>query len=149
MFYEKEEIRLANTERPHKIDHIGIAVHSLRKALPFYVEHLRLEVEGIEEVQSEQVKVAFLRVGESRIELLEPTTEQSPIKKFLDKRGEGIHHIALGVHQIEKRLKELQSSGLPLINNEAKVGAGGSKIAFLHPKASSGVLYELCESKGE
>ena len=98
---------MSQNEKPHKIDHIGIAVKSIEEALPFYVEQLHLELEGIEKVESEQVKVAFLRIGESRIELLEPTSEYSPIYKFIEKRGEGIHHIALGVNDIEKRLEEL------------------------------------------
>lgn len=134
-------------QKPHKIDHIGIAVKSIENTLPFYVNQLHLELEGMEEVESEQVKVAFLRIGESRIELLEPTSEHSPIYKFLEKRGEGIHHIALGVNDIEQRLEELKTNGIPLINEQPKIGAGQAKIAFIHPKSASGVLYELCEKE--
>lgn len=141
---------MTSERAPHKIDHIGIAVTSIDKALPFYVEHLRLTLEGIEEVQSEQVKVAFLRIGETRLELLEPTSDESPIYKFIQKRGEGIHHIALGVRQIDERLNELKENGIQLINETPKIGAGNAKIAFLHPKSASGVLYELCEqTEGE
>lgn len=143
----KGGFKVVEQQKPHKIDHIGIAVKSIEKALPFYVNHLHLELEAIEEVESEQVKVAFLRIGESRIELLEPTSENSPIYKFIEKRGEGIHHIALGVYDIEARLKELKTSGISLINEKPKLGAGGAKIAFLHPKSASGVLYELCEKQ--
>jgi len=138
-------------QQPHKIDHVGVAVKSLDDALPFYVENLHLTLEGIEEVESEKVKVAFLRIGESRIELLEPTSEDSPVAKFIEKRGEGIHHLALGVKQIDERIKELKEKGIRMLNEQAKTGAGGARIAFIHPKASSGVLYELCEKekKGE
>jgi methylmalonyl-CoA/ethylmalonyl-CoA epimerase len=93
--------------------------------------------------------VAFLEAGETHIELLEPTSPESAIAKYIEKRGEGIHHIALGVDSIQERLNELKEKGIRLIHEEAKVGAGGSKVAFLHPKSASGVLYELCEKKGE
>lgn len=132
-----------------KVDHIGIAVKSLDQALPFYTEELKLPLLGIEEVESEKVKVAFLEAGETHIELLEPTSPESAIAKYIEKRGEGIHHIALGVESIQERLNELKDKGIRLIQEEAKVGAGGSKVAFLHPKSASGVLYELCEKKGE
>jgi methylmalonyl-CoA/ethylmalonyl-CoA epimerase len=132
-----------------KVDHIGIAVKSLDQTLPFYTEELKLPLLGIEEVVSEKVKVAFLEAGETHIELLEPTSPESAIAKYIEKRGEGIHHIALGVDSIQERLNELKEKGIRLIHEEAKVGAGGSKVAFLHPKSASGVLYELCEKKGE
>ncbi len=132
-----------------KVDHIGVAVKSLEETLPFYTEVLRLPLLAIEEVESEKVKVAFLEVGETHIELLEPTSEESAIAKYIEKRGEGIHHIALGVGSIEDRLKELKEKGIRLIQEEPKIGAGGAKVAFLHPKATKGVLYELCERKGE
>lgn len=136
---------------PHKIDHVGIAVQSLSDALPFYTDSLNMTLEGIEEVDSEQVKVAFLRIGESRLELLEPTSDDSPIAKFIAKRGEGIHHVALGVKDIDERISELKSRGMRMLNEQAKEGAGGARIAFIHPKSSSGVLYELCEkdNKGD
>ncbi|WML53976.1 methylmalonyl-CoA epimerase [Neobacillus sp. PS3-12] len=132
-----------------KVDHIGIAVKSLDQTLPFYTEELKLPLLGIEEVESEKVKVAFLEAGETHIELLEPTSPESAIAKYIEKRGEGIHHIALGVDSIQGRLNELKEKGIRLIQEEAKIGAGGSKVAFLHPKSASGVLYELCEKKGE
>lgn len=130
---------------PKKIDHIGIAVSSLEEALPFYVDSLHLQLEAIEEVASEKVKVAFLKIGESRIELLEPMNEDSPIASFISKRGEGIHHIALSSDNIEDRLQELSKRGIKLIHEKPVKGAGGADIAFLHPKSSGGVLYELCE----
>lgn len=128
-----------------KIDHIGIAVKSLEASLPLYTEHLKLKLVGIEEVESEGVKVAFLKVGESKIELLEPLNNESPIAKFIEKKGEGIHHIALGVDDIKNRVKEIKEKGLRMINEEPKTGAGGAQIAFMHPKSTGGVLYELCE----
>ncbi|WLR49702.1 methylmalonyl-CoA epimerase [Bacillus tianshenii] len=134
-----------------KIDHIGVAVESIDRSLPLYTEHLGLELLGVEEVQSEGVKVAFLKIGESKIELLEPLSEESPIAKFLAKKGEGIHHIALGVDSIEERIKDMKENGIRMIHDEAKTGAGGAKIAFMHPKSTGSVLYELCEkpAKGD
>ncbi len=140
--FQKEENKLAK-----KIDHIGIAVKSIEASLPIYTEHLKLKLMGIEEVESEGVKVAFLKVGESKIELLEPLHDESPIAKFLEKKGEGIHHIALGVDDIKGRIQEIKEKGLRMINDEPKTGAGGAQIAFLHPKSTGGVLYELCEKK--
>lgn len=132
-----------------KVDHIGIAVKSLDQALPFYTEILKLPLLGIEEVESEKVKVAFLEAGETHLELLEPTSADSAIAKYMEKRGEGIHHIALGVDSIQERLNKMKENGIRLIQEEPKTGAGGAKVAFIHPKAASGVLYELCEKKGE
>ena len=129
----------------NKIDHIGIAVQSIEKALPFYVDTLKLTLEAIEEVDSEKVKVAFLSIGQSKIELLEPTSEECSIATFINRRGEGIHHVALAVNSIEERIEEIKKSGIKMIHNDAKAGAGNAKIAFLHPKSSGGVLYELCE----
>src|SRR5699024_11161575 len=105
-------------------------------------------LEAVEKVASEGVKVAFLKIGESRIELLEPLHETSPIQRVIDKRGEGIHHIALEVDQINKRLEHYKQSGVRLINEEAKQGAHNSQIAFIHPKASYAVLYEMCQHMG-
>lgn len=130
-----------------QIAHIGIAVKNLDEALPFYRDVLQMELEAIEEVESEQVKVAFLKVGETHLELLEPLDESSPIQSFINKRGEGIHHIALEVDNIEKRLADMRENGIKLINEQPKDGAGDAKIAFLHPKSTHGVLYELCEYK--
>ncbi|WP_099360643.1 methylmalonyl-CoA epimerase [Fredinandcohnia onubensis] len=134
-----------------KIDHIGIAVSSIENSLPFYTNILNLQLEGIEEVESENVKIAFIKIGESKLELLEPLSPESPIAKFIEKRGEGIHHIALGVSSIEARIQDMKENGIRMLSDESKLGAGGAKIAFMHPKSTGSVLYELCEkpSKGE
>ena len=134
-----------------KIDHIGIAVSSIENSLPFYTNILNLQLEGIEEVESENVKVAFINIGESKLELLEPLSPESPIAKFIEKRGEGIHHVALGVSSIEARIQDMKENGIRMLADEPKLGAGGAKIAFMHPKSTGSVLYELCEkpSKGE
>lgn len=136
---------MSRTVDPKKISHIGIAVRDLDAALPLYTDVLGLSLEGVETVESEGVKVAFLRIGETRIELLEPLGPDSPIASFLEKRGEGIHHIALEVDGIEQRLRLLSEKGVRLIHEHPKQGAHGARIAFLHPKATGGVLYELCE----
>lgn len=135
----------------NKVDHIGIAVTSLDESLPYYIHTLGLTVMAIEEVASQGVKVAFIDAKNIKIELLEPTTEESPIAKFIAKRGEGVHHIAFGVSDIRTRMKELQEKGVQLLQEEPKPGAGGAEVAFMHPKSSFGVLYELCqkENKGE
>jgi methylmalonyl-CoA/ethylmalonyl-CoA epimerase len=131
-----------------KVDHIGIAVQSLEKTLPFYTEVLNLPLLGIEEVESQKVRVAFLKAGETKLELLEPTSEDSTIAKFIEKRGEGIHHVALGVDCIEQRIQEMNEKGITMIDKTPRIGAGGAHIAFMHPKSASGVLVELCEKKG-
>ncbi len=131
----------------NKIAHIGIAVSSIDETLPFYRDQLGLEFKGVEEVKSEHVKVAFLKIGESAIELLEPLNAQSPIARYIEKKGEGIHHIALDVNDIDERLNTLKEQGVPLIHEQPKVGAHDSQIAFLHPKAANGVLFELCQQK--
>ncbi|MFO1443553.1 methylmalonyl-CoA epimerase [Bacillus sp. Bva_UNVM-123] len=131
-----------------KIDHIGIAVCSLNEALPFYTEILQLPLLGIEEVTSEMVKIAFLKAGETKLELLEPTSENSPIAKHIEKRGEGIHHIALGVDSIQERINEIKEKGIRMVQDIPKDGAGGALVAFMHPKSTGSVLYELCEKKG-
>ncbi|HEX7065397.1 MAG TPA: methylmalonyl-CoA epimerase, partial [Bacillales bacterium] len=148
--YERDGIEIeveGVADPPDKIDHIGIAVSSLDEALPFYVEQLKLKLDGIEEVDSEGVKVAFLTVGETRFELLEPLSETSPIAKFINKRGEGIHHIALGVKDIAGRVQELMKNGVQMLNEEPKEGAEGAQVAFIHPKAAHGVLYELTQKE--
>lgn len=136
-------------KEPNKIAHIGIAVHSIDHALPFYTDTLGLALVGVETVESEGVKVAFLKIGESRFELLEPLRDDAPIKKFLDKRGEGIHHIAIDVDDMDERLMQYKRGGVDLINEEAKKGAHNSRIAFIHPKAANGVLLELCQQHEE
>lgn len=131
---------------PKKISHIGIAVENIEAALPFYRDVLGLEFEGTEVVVEQKVKVAFLVIGESRIELLEPTSPDSPVAKFLEKNGPGIHHLAYQVDGLEGRLASLKGEGVRLIDETPRMGAHHTRIAFLHPKASGGVLTELCES---
>jgi methylmalonyl-CoA/ethylmalonyl-CoA epimerase len=131
-----------------KVDHIGIAVKSLENTLPFYTDVLNLPLLGIEEVDTQMVRVAFLQAGGTKLELLEPTSEESPIAKFIEKRGEGIHHVALGVDSIEDRIIEMKEKEIRMIDDQPRLGAGGASIAFMHPKSASGVLFELCEKKG-
>ncbi|WP_224752232.1 methylmalonyl-CoA epimerase [Metabacillus arenae] len=131
-----------------KIDHIGVAVRSIKEVLPFYEKTLGLTFLGEEVVESQRVKVAFLQIGESKIELLEPTSNESAVAKFIDKRGEGIHHLAIGVDKIEDRIEEFIKNGIPMIDEAARQGAGGANIAFMHPKGTNGVLVELCEKRG-
>lgn len=128
-----------------KIAHIGIAVHNIDQALSFYTDSLGLKLEAVQSVKSEEVKVAFLRIGESRIELLEPLEKTSAIQRFLDNTGEGIHHIAFEVTDIEERMQQLKTEGLRLIDENARQGANDSKVAFIHPKTANGVLFELCQ----
>lgn len=134
-----------------KVDHIGIAVKSISESLPFYTEVLGLEIQGIEEVESEKVKVAFIKIGGTKIELLEPTSPESAIAKHIEKRGEGIHHVALGVDSIQARIDEMKRKGIQMLQDKAKIGAGGALVAFMHPKSTGKVLWELCEKteKGE
>ncbi|WP_043932853.1 methylmalonyl-CoA epimerase [Bacillus sp. EB01] len=131
-----------------KVDHIGIAVKSLEQALPFYTNTLKLPLLGIEEVESQKVIVAFLDAGGTKLELLEPTSEDSPIAKHIEKRGEGIHHVALGVTSIQDRINDMKEAGIRMLNEEPKLGAHGAMVAFMHPKDSGGILYEFCEKKG-
>jgi len=128
-----------------KIAHIGVAVKDLNEAAKLYKENLNLEVKGIEEVREQKVKIAFIPVGESNIELLQSTDPEGPIAKFIEKRGEGIHHLALEVDRIEERLEELKKRGVQLIDEKPRIGAHATKIAFLHPRSTCGVLLELCE----
>lgn len=129
----------------YKIDHIGIAVESLEEAMVFYRDALGLKLTGTEEVPSQKVRVAMFSVGESRIELLEPTSPDSPIAGFLEKKGQGIHHIAYGVTDATGAVRELIEKEITMIDGEPRPGAGGSRIAFIHPKASGRVLTELCQ----
>lgn len=128
-----------------KIDHLGIAVHSIEAAMPLYTGMLGLELHEIEEVADQKVRTAVFPVGESRIELLEPTSPDSPVAKFLEKRGEGIHHVALGVDDVAAALAKLKAEGAKLIDEAPRKGAGGALIAFVHPKSTGGVLLELCQ----
>lgn len=128
------------------ISHIGIAVKDLDEGIAFY-EKLGLTLEGTEEVPSQMVKVAFFPVGDTRIELLAPTSEESPIAKFIEKKGEGIQHIAFAVEDLPQALKDTEEDGIRLIDKEPRPGAHGADIAFLHPKSTGGVLIELCKEK--
>ncbi|QQR88592.1 MAG: methylmalonyl-CoA epimerase [Myxococcales bacterium] len=131
------------------INHIGIAVRSIEDKRAFYEEILGGRFDGVEEVPDQKVRVGFFLFGapghEVRIELLEPTSDDSPVAKFLEKRGEGMHHIAYSVDGIDSRLKALGESDVRLIDSTARAGAHHTKIAFLHPKSSGGVLTEICE----
>ena len=127
------------------LNHIGIAVRSIDDQKAFYEDTLGLEFENVEEVPSQKVRVAFFRTGDVRLELLEPTSEDSPVAKFIEKRGEGLHHVAYTVEDIESRIADLKESGLRMIDETPRPGAHQMQIAFLHPKSSHGVLTELCE----
>ena len=129
-----------------KINHIGIAVKNLDDALSVFQDTLGMTCVGIEEVEDQKVRVACLPVGESEIELLESTSPEGNIARFIEKRGEGIHHIAFEVDNLEAVLEDLKGKGVQLIDQKPRIGAGGIKIAFLHPKSSNGVLVELCET---
>ena len=126
------------------IDHLGIAVRSLAQSKAFY-EKLGLKPMPDEMVEQEKVRLAMVPVGESRIELLEPTSDDSPIARFLTKRGEGLHHVALHVTDLPHVVEQLKSSGVRLINDQIQIGAGGHSYVFVHPTSAGGVLLELCE----
>lgn len=130
----------------HKINHIGIAVQSIDATLPFYRDQLGMEFLGCEEVPEQKVKVAMLAIGESKIELLEPTSNDSPVAKFLEKSGQGIHHVAYEVADLEAALAKMVREGARLIDEKPRNGAHGTLIAFVHPKSSHGVLTELCQT---
>ncbi len=127
------------------IEHIGIAVKNLDAAIPYYENVLGLTCYAIEEVVDQKVKTAFFKVGQTKIELLEATAEDSPIAKFIEKRGEGIHHIAFCVDSVTKALAHVESKGVTLIDTKPRKGAEGLNIAFLHPKSTLGILTEFCE----
>jgi methylmalonyl-CoA/ethylmalonyl-CoA epimerase len=126
-----------------KINHIGIAVSSLEAHLPFYRDVLKLEYQGTETVPDQKVRLAVFRVGEVSIELLEPTAPDSPIAGFIEKRGEGVHHLAYQVDEIEAQIAGLQAAGVQMIDEKPRDGAHGTRIAFLHPKSSGTILTEL------
>ena len=128
-----------------KIDHLGIAVNSIEEAKRLFHDILGLTFEGTETVQEQKVTTAFFPVGDSEVELLESTAPDGPIAKYLEKRGEGIQHIAFRVDNLEEALTELKDKGIRLIDEKPRQGAGGAKIAFLHPKSTHGVLIELSE----
>jgi methylmalonyl-CoA/ethylmalonyl-CoA epimerase len=127
------------------IEHIGIAVKNLEESIKYYESVLGLKCYNIEEVTDQKVKTAFFMVGKTKIELLEPTSEESPIAKFIEKKGEGVHHIAFAVDGVQKSLAEMEEKGIQLIDKAPRSGAEGLQIAFLHPKSTGGVLTELCE----
>jgi methylmalonyl-CoA/ethylmalonyl-CoA epimerase len=131
------------------IEHIGIAVNSLDDSIPFYEKVLGLSCYNIEEVPDQKVRTAFFMIGQTKIELLESTDPEGPIGKFIEKRGEGIHHIAYAVDGIDERLREAEAAGIRLIDRTARQGAEGLSIAFLHPKSTFGVLTELCEDRNK
>lgn len=128
-----------------KIDHLGIAVNSVDEGKKFWSDIMGLAFNGSETVAEQKVTTAFFPVGESEVELLESTAPDGPIAKYIDKKGTGIQHVAFRVENIEQALAELKEKGVKLIDQKPRIGAGGAKIAFLHPKATSGVLVELCE----
>jgi len=128
-----------------KVDHIGVAVNSIDTALKFFKDTLGLKLEGSETVAEQKVTTAFLPVGDTEVELLQSTAPDGPIAGFIEKKGEGVQHIAFMVDNIEGALKELQDKGIRLIDKVPRMGAGGKKIAFLHPKDTNGVLVELCQ----
>jgi methylmalonyl-CoA/ethylmalonyl-CoA epimerase len=133
--------------KPSHIEHIGIAVRNLETAIIFYEKVFGLECYNIEEVADQNVRTAFFLVGQTKIELLQSTDPEGTIAKFIEKKGEGIHHIAFAVEEIEEQLAHAEKMGVKLIDNTPRKGAEGLDIAFLHPKSTSGVLIELCEKK--
>ena len=128
------------------IEHLGIAVNSIEEALPFYENILGLKCYAVEEVADQKVKTAFLKVGQTKIELLESTDPEGAVGKFIEKRGEGLHHLAFAVEGLADALKEAEEKGIRLIDANPRKGAEGLNIAFLHPKSTIGVLTELCEN---
>jgi methylmalonyl-CoA/ethylmalonyl-CoA epimerase len=131
------------------IEHIGIAVENLEESIAFYENVMGLKCYGIEEVPDQKVRTAFFQVGDTKIELLESTAPDGPIGKFVEKKGQGMHHIAFAVKNIEESLKHAEEKGVKLIDNTPRKGAEGLSIGFLHPKSTNGVLTELCENKNK
>lgn len=129
------------------IEHLGIAVKSIEEALPFFEGVLGLTCYNIEEVADQKVRTAFLKIGEVKLELLEPTSDESPIAKFIEKRGEGIHHLALSSDDVAPALEEFKGKGIRLIDEKPRKGAEGLNIAFVHPKSAHGILLEICDCK--
>ena len=135
--------------KPKHIEHIGIAVTNLDESIAYYENVMGLECYAIEEVKDQKVRTAFLKIGQTKIELLESTDPEGPIGKHIEKRGEGIHHIAYAVEDIESHLREAEKNGIRLIDQQPRRGAEGLDIAFLHPKSTFGVLTEFCEDKSK
>ncbi|MEI8005032.1 MAG: methylmalonyl-CoA epimerase [Bacteroidota bacterium] len=130
--------------KPTHIEHIGIAVKSLDDSIPFYEKLLGTKCYALEEVKDQRVKTAFFMIGQTKIELLESTDPDSPIGRFLEKKGEGVHHLAFAVENADVALNEARETGIELIDKQARKGAEGLNIGFLHPKSTKGVLMELC-----
>lgn len=130
-----------------RIEHIGIAVKNLEESINLYENIFGLKCYAVEEVKDQKARTAFFQVGETKIELLETTEPDGPIGKFIEKRGEGVHHIAFAIEDINQSLKEIETKGIQLIDKEARAGAENFNIAFLHPKSTNGVLIELCKKK--
>ena len=130
--------------KPTHIEHLGLAVQNLDEASSYYESVLGLKCYATEEVADQKVKTAFFKVGETKIELLEATSVESPVAKFIEKRGEGVHHIAFAMPNVDKALEEAQENGIKLIDKQSRKGAEGLKIGFLHPKSTFGVLTEFC-----
>ncbi len=133
--------------KPSHIEHIGIAVKSLEESIPFFENILELKCYAIEKVEDQKIRTAFFMVGQTKIELLESTDPEGPIGKFIEKKGEGLHHIAFAVKKINESLNEMEQKGVQLIDKFSRKGAEGLDIGFLHPKSTHGVLIELCEKK--
>ena len=134
--------------KPTHIEHIGIAVENLKESISHYEKLLGVKCYAIEEVADQKVKTAFFKVGQTKIELLESTSEDGPIGKFVAKKGPGMHHIAFAVEDTNDALKDAEENGIRLIDKQSRNGAEGLKIGFLHPKSTGGVLTELCSGKG-
>ncbi len=132
---------------PSHIEHIGIAVRNLEESISYWEKVFGLKCYAIEEVKDQKVRTAFFQVGQTKIELLESTDPEGPIGKFIEKKGEGIHHIAFAVKNLEEALTETEAKGIQLIDKQPRKGAEGLHIGFLHPKSTFGVLTELCEDK--
>lgn len=128
-----------------KINHVGVAVNSLEEAIPFYRDTLCMSLIGVEEVAGYKVRVALFQIGESKIEILEPTSEESFLSGFLEKSGQGVHHIAYEVEDIGLAIKKLEADGIRVIDKTSRLGAHGAKVAFIHKESSQGVLTELCQ----
>ena len=133
--------------KPSHIEHIGIAVKNLNESIQFYEEVLGLQCYHIEEVKDQKVRTAFFQVGDTKVELLESTDPEGPIAQFIEKKGEGVHHVAYAVDNLEEKLRQAEAQGIRLIDKTPRRGAEGLDIAFLHPKSTGGVLTELCEDK--
>ena len=133
--------------QPTHIEHIGIAVNNLEESIKYYEEVLGLKCYAVEEVTDQKVKTAFFKVGQTKIELLEGTSEESPVSKFISKKGPGVHHLAFAMDDVAEALNEAEQKGIRLIDKEPRGGAEGLRIGFLHPKSTGGVLTEFCGKK--